>query len=268
MMRTDAIDSVFSYFDNGSFISDLARRVSYETESQERRGDQLRAYLDDEVAPALARMQFKVRCVENPVERCSPFLIAERLESDQVPTVLMYGHGDVVRGQARDWTKGNGPWNLSVDGGRIYGRGAADNKGQHTINLAALETVLKARNGRLGFNVKYLMEMGEELGSPGLREVATAGHASLRSDVFIASDGPRLRMDKPMLFLGNRGVLNFTLRLRARQGAHHSGNWGGLLTNPAIVLVNALASLADQRGRILLDALRAPPLTAAVRAAL
>ena len=268
MRRTDAIETVLSYFDDGQFITDLARRIAYETESQERRSDQLRAYLDEEVAPALARMQFKVRCVANPVESASPFLIAERWESDDVPTVLMYGHGDVVRGQARDWTKGNGPWRLSVDADRIYGRGAADNKGQHTINLAALEIVLKARNGVLGFNVKYLMEMGEELGSPGLREVALAEQDSLRADVFIASDGPRLRMDTPMLFLGSRGVLNFTLRLRSRQGAHHSGNWGGLLANPAVVLVNALASLVDRRGRILLDALRSPALAPAVREAL
>jgi len=213
-------------------------------------------------------MQFKVRCVENPVESSSPFLIAERWESDQVPTVLMYGHGDVIRGQAREWTKGDGPWRLAVDADRIYGRGTADNKGQHTINLAALETVLRARNGALGFNVRYLIEMGEEVGSPGLREVAVAEQDSLRSDVFIASDGPRLRADTPMLFLGNRGVLNFALKLKSRQGAHHSGNWGGLLTNPAIVLVNALASLVDRRGRIQLDALRGPPVTPPVRAAL
>ncbi|MEK7361570.1 MAG: M20/M25/M40 family metallo-hydrolase, partial [Pseudomonadota bacterium] len=97
-----------------------------------------------------------------------PFLFAERIEDSGLPTVLSYGHGDVIRGQAEQWRAGLDPWVLTRDGDRLYGRGSADNKGQHSINLGALEAVLKAR-GRLGFNVKMLIETGEETGSPGLR---------------------------------------------------------------------------------------------------
>jgi acetylornithine deacetylase/succinyl-diaminopimelate desuccinylase-like protein len=90
----------------------------------------------------------------------------------------------------------------------------------------------------------------------------------LTADVLIASDGPRLRADRPTLFLGSRGVANFDLALTLRDGAHHSGNWGGLLRNPGTVLAAAIASLVDGRGRILIEALRPPPIPANVRAAL
>jgi hypothetical protein len=104
-----------------------------------------------------------------------------------------------------------------VDGDRWYGRGTADNKGQHTINFAALERVIEAR-GRLGFNVKVLLETGEETGSPGLREVCVAERHALSADVLIASDGPRLRASQPTLFLGSRGAFNFDLTVDLRSG--------------------------------------------------
>ncbi|MDH4181615.1 MAG: M20/M25/M40 family metallo-hydrolase, partial [Betaproteobacteria bacterium] len=149
----------------------------------------------------------------------------------------------------------------------IYGRGTADNKGQHSINLAALAQVLAVR-GRLGFNVKWLLETGEETGSPGLAAFCAAHRDELAADALIASDGPRISRDRPTLFLGSRGVANFDLSLDLRDGAHHSGNWGGLLRNPGTVLANAIASMVDGRGRILVPALRPPPIPANVRAAL
>ena len=85
--------------------------------------------------------------------------------------MLGYGHGDVIRGLDAEWDEGLSPWTMTDRGDRWYGRGVVDNKGQHAINLDALEAVLETR-GRLGFNAKYLIEMGEEVGSPGLRESA------------------------------------------------------------------------------------------------
>src|SRR5262249_43425953 len=198
-------------------------------ESQDSRGAELHDYLSREIGPALADIGLRWRVVENPVAACCPFLIGERREGDGLPTVLTYGHADVIRGQRDRWTRGNGPWTLAVEGEPIYGRGTADNKGQHTINLAALAQVLTARGGTLGFNVRVLIETGEEIGSPGLREIAEKHRQELAADVLIASDGPRLRADTPMLYLGSRGVMNFSLALKLREGGHHSGNWGGLL---------------------------------------
>src|SRR5262249_54346512 len=83
-----------------------------------------------------------------------------------------------------------------------------------------------------------------------------------------ASDGPRLSAHRPTLFLGSRGCANFDLWIDARKGGHHSGNWGGLLSSPAIQLVHALATITDARGRILVPELRPPPLSNSVRNAL
>jgi hypothetical protein len=128
--------------------------------------------------------------------------------------------------------------------------------------------VIAARQGRLGYNVKLLLEMGEEVGSPGLRELCAAQAERLRADLFLASDGPRLHAESPTLFLGSRGIANFTLRLRCRERAYHSGNWGGVLTNPAVVVAHAITSLMGRHGAMRVDALQPPPIDAQVRAAL
>jgi acetylornithine deacetylase/succinyl-diaminopimelate desuccinylase-like protein len=109
--------------------------------------------------------------------------------------------------------------------------------------------VLEAR-GKLGFNAKFLIEMGEEKLSPGLRELATAHKELFQADVFIASDGPRLSAGRPTVFLGSRGAISFDVWIDARKGGHHSGNWGGLLSDPAIQLAHALASITGPTGQI------------------
>jgi acetylornithine deacetylase/succinyl-diaminopimelate desuccinylase-like protein len=269
MSRDAAIARATAHFDSGAFARELGARVACRTESQHGgRAAELRAYLDELIAPALAALGASTRVVANPVAGAPPLLIGERIESPSLPTVLTYGHGDVVRGQDDRWGAGLSPWVLAQRGERLYGRGSADNKGQHSINLGALAAVLAERGGRLGFNLKWLFEMGEETGSPGLAELAAAERDALAADVLIASDGPRLRADRPTLFLGSRGVANFDLVCRLRDGAHHSGNWGGLLRNPATVIAAAIASLVDGRGRILVAGLRPPPIPDAVRAAL
>jgi len=269
MTRQNAIAAAAAYHASGAFLADLARRVAHRTESQEAdRLALLRGYLDAELCPSVAALGFSSRVVENPASGYGPFLIAERKEDDALPTVLIYGHGDVVRGDEARWREGLGPWTITVEGDRWYGRGTADNKGQHSINLGALSAVMTARGGRLGFNVKLLIEMGEEAGSPGLRALALAEKASLAADVLIASDGPRLSAERPTVFLGSRGLVNFELAVDLRAGGHHSGNWGGLLANPGTILANAIASLVDAQGRILVDGLRPPPIPAPVRLAL
>ena len=87
--------------------------------------------------------------------------------------MLIYGHGDTIRGLDDLWRPGLSPWRITVEGERIYGRGTADNKGQHSVNIGAIAAVL-AERGALGFNVKFLIEMGEEVGSAGLREAVRA----------------------------------------------------------------------------------------------
>ena len=174
----------------------------------------------------------------------------------------------MVNGQTAQWREGLSPWQLTVEGERWYGRGTADNKGQHTIALAALAHTLEARGQRLGYNVTLLLEMGEEAGSPGLREFCEQQREALRADLFLASDGPRVSASAATLFLGSRGAVNFSLRLNSRERAYHSGNWGGVLANPAIRLSHAIASLVDAQGRILVPGLLPPLPPTRLRSAL
>src|SRR6202047_969946 len=232
MTRTEAIDHAHRQFQSGEFLEELDRRVGYRTESQNaERGDALRAYLAEEMQPAFSALDFTTRLIESPSGK-SPFLFAEHRESDSAPTVLMYGHGDVVDGMVGEWRGGLDPWRTTRIDNRVYGRGTADNKGQHSINLAALRAVREARGGRLGFNAKFIVETGEEIGSPDLRQVCEQLRDELKADLFLASDGPRLSADRPTLFLGCRGGIRIHLDVKLREGSHHSGNWGGVLANP------------------------------------
>ena len=267
MSRSQAIKDAEDYFDRGGFKADLARRVAIPTESQNPdRTSELQRYIHAEMIPSLEALRFQCRVIEQ-AGAPGPFLFAERIEEAHLPTVLGYGHGDVIRGLDSAWQQGTEPWRLVEMGGCYWGRGVADNKGQHTINVAALAAVLKTR-GRLGFNAKWIIEMGEETGSRGLREVCRDHHALFAADVFIASDGPRLAADRPTIFLGSRGCASIDLWIDAREGGHHSGNWGGLLSSPAIQLVHALSTITDAKGRILVPELRPERLSNSVRQAL
>jgi acetylornithine deacetylase/succinyl-diaminopimelate desuccinylase-like protein len=268
LSRSAAIAAVEKYFDSGGFLADLARRVAIPTESQNpARAPDLRAYLETEMAESLARIGATSKIFPNPRGTGGPFLVAELIEDPKRPTVLLYGHGDVIRGQDAEWRAGLGPWTVKQDGERIYGRGTADNKGQHTINLAAIEAVLRTR-GKLGFNLKVLIETGEETGSAGLKEFCEQNKALLAADALISSDGPRLQPGRPTIYLGTRGALNFIMSVDPGKGAHHSGNWGGLLANPGIILAQAIASITDARGSIRVPEWRPDTLTPSVRAAL
>jgi acetylornithine deacetylase/succinyl-diaminopimelate desuccinylase-like protein len=252
MTRSDALAAAASYIEHGSFTEDLRRRVAYRTESQrDDREATIRAYLAEEISPSLEALGFSCAVRENVASPKAPVLIAIRTEEGAQSTILLYGHGDVLHGMEGEWDAGLDPWTLVEREGKLYGRGTGDNKGQHSINIAALAIVLNVR-GRLGFNVKVLIEMGEEIGSPGLAAVCRSHRPELAADVLIASDGPRLGPSKPTVFLGARGAKNFDLVCRLRDRAHHSGNWGGALADPATILAHALASIVDAKGRILI----------------
>ena len=265
MSRAEAIDRVGQHLRSGDFLVELGRRVAYPTESQNPdRSEVLRAYLVTELRPAFSQLGFSTRLLYSPGGQ-HPYLLADYREDASAPTVLMYGHGDVVDGMVGEWRDNLDPWRLTTSGNRLYGRGTADNKGQHSINLSALRAVREVRGGRLGFNAKFLIEMGEEIGSPDLRQLCETLREDLAADLFLASDGPRLAADRPTIFLGCRGGLRIHLDVELREGAHHSGNWGGVLANPATILANAIGSLVDGQGRLLLDELKPPRISNQIR---
>ena len=266
MTALQAVQQATAYFDSGEFQRILARRVAQRTESQrDDRDNELQRYLQDEIGPQLIALGFTLHFIDNPEAANRPFLVAVRIEDPMLPTLLSYGHGDVVFGDDENWRDGLSPWQMVEEGDRWYARGSADNKGQHCVNLAALEQVFALRGGSLGFNCKILFEMGEEISSPGLAHLCQQHGELLQADLFIASDGPRLNAVRPTLFLGSRGAVNFRLTVNARDNAYHSGNWGGLLSNPGTQLANAIASLVNAQGVLQVEALKPNSLTPQVR---
>ena len=255
---------------SADFIERLSRRVARRTESQAPGGGPAAlAYLSEELVPELAELGFTSTIHDNPESDEHPLLIAKRVEDEQLPTVLLYGHADVQFAHDSQWAEGLDPWVLTRDADRLYGRGTADNKGQHSVNTVALRTVLAELGGTssvgvtgsvaeatLGYNVTILIETAEEAGSKGLRSFAAAHAAELSAELFLASDGPRIAAEVPTLFLGSRGALNFRLIAHERDGDHHSGNWGGRLRNPATVIASAINALVDANGVIRIPALR------------
>ncbi len=246
--KEKAVQHATQYFDKGYFKKDLAELISVKTESQNNECN-LENYYDQNIIPMLVKMGFKCKVMENPLSKANIILFAERIENAEFSTILTYGHGDVVLGQDSCWDNGLSPYKLIEKDNRYYGRGTADNKGQHLINIKALYSLLSVQK-KLGFNFKILFEMGEEIGSPGLKAFCQENKELLKADVFIASDGPRISQKIPTIFTGSRGGINFDLSVNLRDNAHHSGNFGGILKDPSIILSHAIASITDARGQI------------------
>lgn len=271
--RAAALQQALAAFDAGGFEQRLTQLVAIPSTSQDSAyAPKLQLYLQEAIGPWLDKLGFKWTIYPNPQPNAGPILLAERLEDEKLPTVITYGHGDTVRGMDPQWSAGRTPWAVRrephPEGERWYGRGTADNKGQHAINLFALEQVLAARGGRLGANVKLVLETGEETGSPGLDAFVAAHQQQLVADVFIASDGPRVTPTTPTLAMGTRGSYRFDLVVAPRKGGVHSGHWGGLTNDPGIVMAHALASICDRHGRMLVEGWRPAVLSPATRAML
>ena len=250
--REGALSRAASLFDTGGFKALLTDLVAIPSTAQEEgREADLDRYLNGAIRPWLERLGFEVQVRPNPLEGFGPILTGIRVEDPAHPTVLLYGHGDTVRGLEEQWSEGLSPWRLAEKDGRWYGRGVVDNKGQHALNLAALEAVLAERGGKLGFNLKLVIETAEERGSGGLREFVAAHKDLLAADVLIGSDGPRVDPEVPTIKCGTRGTFHFDLVVNLRPGGVHSGHWGGLTRDPAIILAHALAAIMDRNGKIL-----------------
>ena len=244
--RATATDLARAIAADDAFRAALADLIAFPTDASDPEAP-LHAYLAH-VAQGFAAMGFETQGFTSDGH---PFLLASRIEDPARPTILGYAHGDTVPGMAGRWTEGRDPWTLTEDAatGRWYGRGIADNKGQMLVNMTALQAVLVAR-GSLGFNAHVLIEMGEEIGSPGLAKVCDRLKPMLKADLLIASDGPRIDAETPTIFLGARGGATFRLTLQRREGGRHSGNFGGALKNPALELAHALSTIATAKGAL------------------
>ena len=269
MTRADAIARARQHFASGEFLENSRPpgRLPHRKPAAQTRAPRCAPIWSRICSRPLPQLDFATRLIESPSGK-GPYLLADYREDASLPTVLTYGHGDVVDGMAGEWRDNLDPWRTTIKGERVYGRGTADNKGQHSINMSALAMVREARGGKLGFNAKFIIETGEEIGSPDLRKVCEGLREELKADLFLASDGPRLSAERPTIFLGCRGGLRIHLDVNLRDGGHHSGNWGGVLANAATILSGAIAALVDEKGRMQLEAFKPPRISNAIRAVL
>lgn len=157
------------------------------------------------------------------------------------PTLLVYGHYDVVPASKEDgWA--TDPFEPVERDGRIYARGATDDKGQLFIHVKALEAYLKT-GGAAPVNLKFLIEGEEEVSSPNLRPFLEANLELLKADVCVISDSSMRVVEEPAITHSLRGMTYIELEVRGPKDDLHSGFWGGATHNPALALVEILASL-------------------------
>jgi acetylornithine deacetylase/succinyl-diaminopimelate desuccinylase-like protein len=185
----------------------------------------------------------------------NPILLARFTASvADAPTTLLYGHYDVQPASlAEGWT--SDPWLLTERGGRLYARGAADNKGQAMIHLATLFQLVERQ--QLGRNVVLLLEGEEEVGSANLERFVHEQKALLAADEVLISDGS-IHGHQPVLELGYRGCVNATLTVRTSDREVHSGQFGGSTPNAIQELVWLLRSLYTDQGTMAVAGLGVP----------
>lgn len=177
----------------------------------------------------------------------NPVVYAEKIINPAYPTVIVYGHYDVMPAEPLElWN--SDPFEPEVRDGRLWGRGTDDDKGQAFIQLKAFEIALQ-RN-MLHCNVKFLLEGGEEVGSPGLEDFCNQNRELLKGDVILVSDTSMVGRENPSLTTGLRGLAYCEIEVTGPCRDLHSGHFGGAVANPINELCKMLAGITDADGRI------------------
>ena len=177
----------------------------------------------------------------------NPLVYAEKIVSPDVPTILIYSHYDVMPVEPLElWN--SAPFEPVIKDGRIWARGADDDKGQAMIQVKAFEYVV--RNGLLNNNIKFIFEGEEEIGSPSLNAFLAEHKELLKSDIILVSDTSMLGAELPSLTTGLRGLAYWQVEVTGPNRDLHSGHFGGAVANPINVLCEMIAGMTDSDGRI------------------
>lgn len=177
----------------------------------------------------------------------NPIVYAEKIISATAPTVLVYAHYDVMPAEPLELWKSN-PFEPEIRDGRVWARGADDDKGQGMIQVKGFETALQ--EGLLNCNVKFIFEGEEEIGSPSLEAFCQEYKELLKSDIILVSDTSMVSAKVPSLTTGLRGLAYWELEVTGPNRDLHSGHFGGAVANPINVLCKIIADITDADGRI------------------
>ena len=178
----------------------------------------------------------------------NPVIVARNERVEGRPTVLIYGHYDVQPVDPLElWD--SAPFEPEIRDGKIWGRGGADNKGQHFVHILGAEKTIKL-NGELPLNVIFLIEGEEEIGSPNLVPFLNEHKDSLACDIIAVSDTGMVAPGVPTLGYGLRGITCLEVKVKGPTGDLHSGVYGGCIANPATAAARMIASLHDDDGTI------------------
>jgi len=178
-----------------------------------------------------------------------PIIYAETGPKDAKVTWLLYGHYDVYPADEKQEGWRTKPFEPVVEGDRIWGRGAGDNKGQHLAMLNAI-ALWRELHGELPIRIKVILEGDEETGSVPLPKFIEDNRARLKADLCCYSDGPMFPNDQPVLLMGVRGNLGLEFVAKGAKRNLHSGNFGGVAPNPTLDLIHLLAEMVDREGRL------------------
>ena len=180
-----------------------------------------------------------------------PVVYGQWLHAPDRPTVMVYGHFDVQPVDPVElWT--SPPFEPVIKDGKIYARGAADDKGNMLPSILAAEAFLKT-SGELPVNLKFFFEGQEEIGSPDLPDYIVAHKDMLACDFVLSADGSQWGEDQPALVVSRRGLCGLQIDLNTATSDSHSGSYGGTFINPIQALTNIISALHDDEGRIQVD---------------
>ncbi len=177
-----------------------------------------------------------------------PTIFAERFVNKEAPTILFYGHYDVQPPEPYELWK-TPPFEPQVRNGRVYARGAEDNKGQNFYCMLAMKAFFE-KNPDAQINLKYVIEGEEEMGSELLNKVAPTKDKELKSDYLLIVDSGMGSTEKPGLEIGCRGIMTLEIECTNTDTDLHSGSYGGISYNPNRALVEVLGRLIDKDGHI------------------
>ena len=177
----------------------------------------------------------------------NPVVFASKIIDSKLPTVMVYGHYDVMPAEPLElWD--SPPFEPEIRDGKVFARGADDDKGQSFLQAKAFEYLVN--KNQLNCNVKFLIEGEEEIGSPSLEDFCKKNKKLLDCDTILVSDTSMLAADMPSITTGLRGLAYWEIEVTSANRDLHSGIFGGAVANPINELARMLAQLTDKNGRI------------------